>query len=94
MEVLGLFYLFVIATSIWVFFDAPARGLTWTWGLGCLFLWIIAFPWYLVGRQQYSPLPPRAAGSGHWEADPRDPQLERWREGERWTTQTRPRSQP
>lgn len=42
--------LLVVGTSIWVFFDAPAHGKSWTWGLGCLALWIIAFPLYLAER--------------------------------------------
>ncbi len=45
-----LLYVVVIGSAIWVFFDAPANGLSWTWGLGVLALWIVAFPWYLVVR--------------------------------------------
>jgi hypothetical protein len=47
-----LVLLVVIGTSIWVAFDAPQHGLSWSWGLGCLALWILAFPWYLVERQK------------------------------------------
>lgn len=95
-----LLVLIVVGTSIWVFIDAPARGLSWTWGLGTLALWIVAFPWYLVERQKVSAprAAPRAQSSaapsataGRWEADPRDPTRERWREGERWTQATRRR---
>jgi hypothetical protein len=49
--VLELIVLVVIGTSIWVAFDAAARGLSWTWALGCLDRWILAFPWYLVERR-------------------------------------------
>lgn len=47
-----LILLIIVGTSIWVFFDAPASGLSWTWGLGCLALWIVAFPWYLAERSK------------------------------------------
>jgi hypothetical protein len=64
----ALIVLVVIGTAIWVGFDAPARGLSWTWALGCLALWIVAFPWYLVERQrapgrapQRASPPPRTA---------------------------------
>ncbi len=84
-----LILLVVIGTSIWVFVDAPARGLSWTWGLGCLALWIVAFPWYLAvrGRQKQVPVP-----SSGWYPDPRDPErYERRREGTRWTGDIRER---
>lgn len=57
-----IFYGFVIGSSIWVFFDARSigvrpgltRGLLdmppWGWALGCLLLWIIVFPLYLIKR--------------------------------------------
>jgi Short C-terminal domain len=50
----------VIGTSIWVFTDAKARILTgerlepiespagWAWG--CILLWIVFFPWYLMRK--------------------------------------------
>jgi hypothetical protein len=44
----------VVLTSLWVLVDAPHRGLSWTWALGCLLLWIVVFPWYLHQRS----LPP------------------------------------
>lgn len=93
--------LVVVATSIWVFFDAPARGLSWTWGVGCLALWIVFFPWYLVSRSRVQqlpkdagppPPPPSEVPSG-WHPDPRDPEnLLRWREGSRWTNAIRRRT--
>ena len=54
--------LIVIGTSIWVGFDASTNKITsageeynWatgalTWVTGCILLWIIVFPWYLVRR--------------------------------------------
>jgi hypothetical protein len=47
---------FVLLTSLWVLFDA--RKLRFketgpsTWFVGCLLLWIIVFPWYLIKRFQ------------------------------------------
>src|SRR5215207_8790878 len=91
MTLLGLIFLVVVGTSIWVFFDAPARSLSWTWGLGCLALWIVAFPWYLVERNKAKPL---AVGArpGEWLPDPVDPErLERRKEDGRWTRDVRAR---
>lgn len=90
--------LIVLGTSIWVARDAPQHGLSWTWGLGCLALWIVAFPWYLVERGKRrqraatvgppSPEEPRAG----WYPDPRNPtKYERWREDTVWTGAIRPR---
>lgn len=58
MSLLGPAYLFVIATTIWVWADAGGRDWShdrfanrrWKWVVGCLFLWIIAFPVYLAHR--------------------------------------------
>jgi hypothetical protein len=52
----------VAGSSAWVFFDAPAHGLSRWWAAGCLALWLIAFPWYLVSRAErgvpLTPSPP------------------------------------
>jgi 4-amino-4-deoxy-L-arabinose transferase-like glycosyltransferase len=85
----AIILLVVVATSIWVFFDAPAHGLSRTWGLGCLAFWIIAFPWYLVERGKR----PRG-GEGHnapsqqppgWYPDPIAPGRRRYWNGMQWT---------
>jgi uncharacterized membrane protein len=44
--------LIVAGTSIWVLFDAPNHYLSRSWALGCLALWIVAFPWYLFERSK------------------------------------------
>jgi hypothetical protein len=59
LRVLELVVLVVIGTSIWVAFDAPTHGLSWTWGLGSLALWIVVFPWYLVERRKSPKVPQR-----------------------------------
>jgi hypothetical protein len=43
----------VILTSTWVFYDARARRVPkpLRWGIGCLLLWIVFFPWYLARRR-------------------------------------------
>ena len=94
-----LIVLVVVGTSIWVFFDAPAQGLSRTWALGCLALWIVAFPWYLSERgktqlatrglpERPTPASAPSATTG-WFTDPRDPTRERWREGGVWTRDIR-----
>lgn len=57
-----LFFLVVLATSVWVLVDAKklnikkgqAKGLAnmgpWSWFVVCLVLWVIAFPYYLYKR--------------------------------------------
>jgi 4-amino-4-deoxy-L-arabinose transferase-like glycosyltransferase len=60
--VVELIFVGVIASAVWVFIDAPARGLSWTWGLGVLAVWIVAFPWYLVERNR-QPVIGRAGSS-------------------------------
>jgi hypothetical protein len=73
--------LIVIGTSIWVGVDASGRD--WSdskvskspvgWVLGCLLLWIVFFPIYLVQRSNVPlkgqgatrPLPPGSAASSH-----------------------------
>jgi hypothetical protein len=50
-RVYELVILVVVGTSIWVAFDAPAHGMSWAWGIGCLLLWIIVFPGYLWERR-------------------------------------------
>lgn len=56
----GLNILLVVGTTIWVGIDASRLsriegagshiGGASSWVLGCLFLWIVFFPWYLVTR--------------------------------------------
>lgn len=80
-----LVLLIVLATSIWVFFDAPTVGESRLWALGFLLLWIIAFPWYLAVRSRK-----RASASGPlpgpgWYADPDEPDGRRWWDGRAWT---------
>jgi hypothetical protein len=42
-----------VLSSIWVFYDARHRDVPkpLRWGIGCLLLWIVFFPWYLVRRR-------------------------------------------
>ena len=50
-----LILLVVIGTTIWTVADARTtdpQNTVW-WGLGCLLLWIVVFPWYLVKRSQW-----------------------------------------
>ena len=60
-EVPALPAFMVIGTALWVYFDAKRLGLSrYRTGLlnpevatiGCLGLWIIAFPWYLSARHK------------------------------------------
>ena len=52
--------LLVVATTIWVYFDAKGRDWTgdkvatspFTWAAGTLLLWIIIFPVYLAKRSR------------------------------------------
>ena len=43
----------MVLSSIWVFYDARERGVPQPlrWGVGCLLVWIIFFPWYLARRR-------------------------------------------
>lgn len=63
-------YLFVIGSTVWVGVDASRLGVrrgrlpgsafdmsVTSWVICCLFLWIIAFPCYLVARGRYQQLP-------------------------------------
>src|SRR3954471_23454205 len=98
----GLIILVVVGTSIWVMVDATSRGLSWTWGLGCLALWIVAFPMYLVERSKtvrtlpgprYPPpnaervVQPPAPPPGYY-PDPRSVAKLRWWDGSDWTDTT------
>jgi hypothetical protein len=86
-----LMVLIVLGTSIWVYFDAKKLGATATgkwyskkfeqwgpadWMIGCLLLWIICFPIYLIKRPglkkrfqppavQSPPLQPAAVSSAN-----------------------------
>ena len=44
---------FVLVTSLWVFVDASEKGIprSMVWAIGCLFMWIVMFPWYLSRRR-------------------------------------------
>lgn len=92
--------LVVIASAIWVYFDADAIGLGGGWAAGTLLIWIVFFPWYLWQRRNViaarsavrsSSTAATVGSQGSWQPDPRDPARERWREGERWTRATRAR---
>ncbi|WP_215843264.1 restriction endonuclease [Acidithiobacillus montserratensis] len=60
-----LTFLVVLTTSIWVLLDAKKFGVKmgqmrgvgylgpWGWFFACLFLWIVAFPYYLVKRHEF-----------------------------------------
>lgn len=50
MALRALLLVVTVGTSIWVAYDAPRRGLSRLWALGCLVLWIVAFPLYLIVR--------------------------------------------
>lgn len=62
---MDLIWVVIIATSIWVLIDAKTIGVKKgqitgmgnmgpvAWFLGCLFLWIIAFPFYLAKRPEF-----------------------------------------
>ena len=43
----------VVLSSIWVFYDARERRVPkpLRWGVGCLLLWIVFFPWYMARRR-------------------------------------------
>jgi hypothetical protein len=61
----NIWYIVIIATSIWVFVDAKKIGVRkglitgianmnpGTWLIACLFLWIISFPIYLIKRSDF-----------------------------------------
>jgi hypothetical protein len=48
----------ILASAIWVFYDAQRKGLPrpFRWAIGSLLIWIVVFPWYLSRRQ--TPLAP------------------------------------
>lgn len=60
-----LSYAIVLGTSVWTAYDAycysiPTSGSTYStntggiaWLLGCLLLWVIVFPFYLVKRMRF-----------------------------------------
>lgn len=66
-------WLLLIATlgsAIWVFFDAPRRGLARAWSVGCLVAWVAFFPAYLIARARAdAPTDDRASS---------EPRLRRW----------------
>jgi len=102
MVAVRLVVLVVIGSSIWVAADAASRNMPWVlWGIGSLLVWIVVFPLYLVERSKTRGTGPRLRNDfsiaapheqGRWEPDPVNPeQLERWREGKKWTRQVRAR---
>jgi hypothetical protein len=90
---LELVAIVILGTTIWVMADASNRGMSpWTWGAGCLLLWIVAFPYYLVQRQKAPVLAARMPGTpeGRWKPDPMAPDaVERWHDGRTFTGHTR-----
>ncbi len=51
---------FVLATSVWVFADARAKGIPKPagWAIACLLFWLIFFPWYISRRRTpHAPCP-------------------------------------
>jgi hypothetical protein len=82
----GIVLLVMLGTSGWVFFDAPTRDLSRWWSLGCLLLWVVAFPWYLVNRtgDRLPPAPDYGLAPG-WYPDPIGRAQTRWFDGQRWT---------
>ena len=64
-NVIDLFWIIVIATSVWVLIDAKTIGVKkgqiqgmgnlgpWGWFFVCLLLWIIGFPFYLAKRSEF-----------------------------------------
>ena len=60
-----IFWIIIIATSIWVLVDAKTIGVKkgqiggmgnlgpWGWFFVCLLLWIVGFPFYLAKRPEY-----------------------------------------
>ncbi len=60
-----MLWIVVIATSLWVLFDAKTIGVEkgqlpglgnngpWTWFFACLLVWIIGFPLYLAKRPEF-----------------------------------------
>jgi hypothetical protein len=105
----GFVLLLVVGSAIFVGFDAhqigARKGLVkgvadmsaLGWVLGCLLLWIVAFPLYLAKRPQIK----AAAGGGpesrspqmspslppQWMADPSNRHQHRWWNGSAWTNQ-------
>jgi hypothetical protein len=68
----------IVGTTIWLGVDASGRdwsdnrfaSATWKWVVGCLFLWIVAFPAYLAMRgnapRKGAPAPLAAAARDGW----------------------------
>lgn len=60
-----IFWAVIIGTSIWVFIDAKSIGIKkgqvtgiadmgpGSWAAGCLLLWIVVFPLYLMKRGEF-----------------------------------------
>lgn len=90
-DVGAVLVLVVVATSLWVMFDASAHGLSWTWGVGCLVLWVVVFPWYLATRSATRQLRFVAAPADRapgWKVDPLAGSRARYWNGTGWSTAT------
>ena len=93
-ELTFLIVIFVVASSFWVFVDAPRYGMAKWWGIGAFFLWPVFFPLYLLVRtsQRQVDEPP---GTGEapppgWYGTPEAADgRERWWDGHRWTEHER-----
>jgi FtsH-binding integral membrane protein len=66
----------VLLTTLWVGYDAEGRNWSsdgfanrpWKWIVGCLLLWIVVFPLYLMrrGRTTHQPVQTRRSGPVFW----------------------------
>lgn len=74
MSLAALVLIATIGSSIWVFFDAPKRGLSRAWSIGCLFVWVGFFPMYLIARAETGGSDERDAA----EDDRSRPGMARW----------------
>lgn len=100
--------LVVVGTTLWVAFDAKDRDWSgygfanrpWKWVVGCLLLWIVAFPLYLARRNRAgagtrgsSPAPRAAFAAASpmhpagWYQDPFDELRVRYWDGANWGDQ-------
>src|SRR4051794_33760033 len=95
-----LILLIVVATSIWVFFDAPQHGISRMAALASLLVWIVGFPLYLADRSKrrhelagarlHSPgVPPPPSTPPGWYPDPYGTTTHRWWDGYTWTEHAR-----
>ena len=89
----------VIASAVWVFFDAAGRPTVdrVNEAAAVLLLWVVAFPAWLYrrGRNPKGPRPdkPSPGIAPGWFVDPNDPEFECWWTGYGWVPQWRPARQ-